>query len=49
MGTDDNIDRQKIVIYVKGAIETILQKCNYLLMEITEDEMYRYIHVITLM
>jgi Cation transport ATPase (P-type) len=38
MGTDDNIDRQKIVIYVKGAIETILQKCNYLLMEIAEDE-----------
>jgi Ca2+-transporting ATPase len=36
--TDDNIDRQKIVIYVKGAIETILQKCNYLLMEIAEDE-----------
>ena len=38
MGTDDNIDRQKIVIYVKGAIETILQKCNYLLMEMAEDE-----------
>jgi cation-transporting P-type ATPase F len=33
-GTDD---RNKIVIYVKGAIETILQKCDYLLMEITGD------------